>query len=53
MMTEREKALREVLQYYADTFCEFGVASECCGNMDAEHCSGCKARAALAAEPLE
>lgn len=41
--------LREIATYYADTFCEFGTAHECCGRLPDAECSGCKARAALAA----
>ena len=44
-------ALREHLKWYADTFCELGNAHECCGRMSEDDCSGCRARAALAAAP--
>ncbi len=43
--------LREVVEHYADLFCEWGAAHECCGKLSDDECSGCKARAALSSEP--
>lgn len=39
--------LREALAYYADTFCELDKGHECCGKLDEDECSGCKARATM------
>ena len=43
--------LRAALEWYADQFCELGSSHECCGRMSDDECSGCRARAALAAAP--
>lgn len=46
-------AVREALEWYADTFCEHGKYSEVCGKLSPDECSGCKARQALALPPLD
>lgn len=39
--------LRELLEWYAEQFCELGTSHECCGRLSSDDCSGCKARQAL------
>ena len=41
------EALAEVVEYYADTFCEFGRHNEGCGKYGPDICAGCYARTAL------
>lgn len=37
--------LEEALEWYADTFCEYGTSNTICGKYGSDVCSGCKARA--------
>ena len=46
---EREARLVGALEWYGDTFCELGSSHECCGRLSSDECSGCQARATLAA----
>ena len=46
---EREARLVGALEWYGDTFCELGSSHECCGRLSSDECSGCYARATLAA----
>jgi hypothetical protein len=41
----------QIVAHYADTFCELGPSDECCGKLNDDQCSGCRARAALSNAP--
>lgn len=43
--------VKDVLDHYADTLCEYGKSNTGCGKYDDTVCGGCQARAALGAKP--